>query len=390
MKYLTINTMKWKKLFVLSYVFLLISNHCFSQNVVISEYYNSDNATNEWIELLVINDNSDLRNYTIRDNNATHNNWDNTPPNVPITFNNISLWNNLRAGTIIIIWLRSNSPLTYDTMKNDGYIETQAQLSSQFTYSGSSFDIAGSGEIIQIRTPNKTHIHALAHRSTPGIDFTDSIPSLNKLNHSSSSATGKATYVSPGSNISDYLDYGSGIFSGNTLTNVDSDTTRGLPNSTNISNANRNYWRNLRQPPYTGLTLNTPVDSFAYNKVHLSWTTSGWTDPNPSDLTVGFLILRNTSNSFTDPSDSLVYTIGATLGSATVVSNINSSTTLAYTDNFTFTCGTTYYYKIYAFRFSADNNNISNAARGRAYNETGTNVQSIIKNSPIAQTIIPN
>lgn len=374
--------------FILTGIFIISIYNLNAQNVVISEYYNSDNATNEWIELLVINDNSDLRNYTIRDNNGNHDNWDNTTPNVPITFNNISLWNNLRAGTIIIIWLRSNSPLTYDTIKNDGYIETQAQLSSQFTYSGSSFEIAGGGEIIQIRTSNKTHVHALAHRSSPGVDFTDSIPSSNKLNHSASSSTGKATYVSPASNISDYLGYGSGIFSGNSLTNVDSDTTRGLPNSTNVSTANQSYWQSLRQPTYTNPTLNAITANSNGTQFNLSW--SACTDPNPSDSTIGYLILRNTTNSFTDPTDNTIYYDGNTIGTAMVVKHINFSSTLAFTDNYNLNCGDTLYYKVYAFRYKADNNNVINLARGRAYNETGTNVQSIVKNQPVSQNISAN
>jgi hypothetical protein len=47
---------------------------------------------------------------------------------------------------------------------------------------------------------------------------------------------------------------------------------------------------------------------------------------------------------------------------------------------------------MYAFRFGNDNinGNSFNAARGRAYNEMGTNIISILKSIPLTQPIIAN
>ena len=345
---------------------------------MVSEYYNSA-GNDEWIELLVINDNTDLRGFTIRDNGASQTSWQDSA-----IFANIQLWNNLRAGTIIIIWLRSAATFPIDTIKSDGFIQVSAQMNNYLN--GPAITIGATGEIIQIRDATGNNIHALGHRNSAGSSFTTGILGTIKLNHSSGINTGDNVSVCPGANLSDYTSGTSDTIYSSKGSNY---ITQGLPNKrSNDSTANRNYWRSLRQPIDNSPTLNTITANANFTQTNLSW--SACTDTNPSDSTTGYIVLRNTINSFTNPSDSIVYSVGSTIGTATVVSNINSSTTLAYDDNFAFTCGTTYYYKIYAFRFSADNNNISNAARGRAYNETGTNVQSIIKSYPLAQTIIPN
>lgn len=374
---------------ILSFLFQFNKAYAQTPSVVVSEYYNTTFATDEWIELLVINDNTDLRGYSIRDNGATHTSWNGSSYGLA-TFTNINLWNNLRAGTIIIVYLRVLGLLAsnIDTIKTDGFIQIHAQYPGYLN--GTALTIGGSGDIIQLRTSNNSHIHALAHNSLPGVDFTDSIPSSNKLNHNTSSSTGKATYISPGTNISEYLGYGSGIFSGSSLTNLDSDTTRGLPNSTNVTTANRIYWRSLRQPTYTNPTLNSITPNIAYTSMTLSW--SACSDPNPADSTTGYIILRNTTNSFIAPSDSITYAVGNTIGTATVVANINFSSTLAFTDNYTLNCDSIVYYKIYAFRYGTDNinGNSFNAARGRAYNEIGTNTLSLTRPSPLTQNIISN
>ncbi|MBJ7428176.1 MAG: hypothetical protein JHD28_04350 [Bacteroidia bacterium] len=369
----------------------------FGQNVVISEYFNEADTRDEWTELLVIADNTDLRNYKLRDNNTSQDNWQ-----TEITFSNVSLWNNLRAGTIIVIWHRKRSSTVssdrlVDTLKSDGYIEVHSQLNGYFSggdfgtspnWAGSSLAIGGSGEIIQLLDASNNHIFALGHKSTitnSGNDFA-AISSSNKLNHASAIISGSNISITPGANIAAYI----GGTSDTLKTSEGSSyLTQGLPNKrVSDSTSNQNYWRSLRQPIYTNPTLNAISTDSNGTQFNLSW--SSCTDPNPSDSTTGYLILRNTTNSFTDPTDNTIYNDGNTIGTATVVKHINFSSTLAFTDNYNLNCGGTLYYKIYAFRYKADNNNVINMARGRAYNETGTNVQSIVKNQPVSQNILAN
>ncbi len=382
-------------------LFLGIKGFCQTPSVVVSEYYNAGSETkDEWIELLVVNDSTNLVGFTLGDNNTGQDSWQ-----TPITFTSNSLWQKLRSGTIIVIWTRrysSSSPqfdrnTIIDSNAIDGYIELNAQATSFFSggafgsstsWSGVTLSLGGNGEIVQIKNGSGTHIHSLGHKPIPGSSY--SSITLNRLNHNTISATGKATYISPGTNISEYLGYGSGIFSGNLLTNLDSDTTRGLPNSTNVSLANRSYWQSLRQPIYNSPTLNTIIPNISYTHLTLTW--SACTDSNPNDSTTGYIILRNTTNSFVAPTDGKTYSISDTVGTATVAGHINFSSTLAFTDIYTLNCNSIIYYKIYAFRYGTDNlnGNSYNIARGRAYNEIGTNVQSLTRALPISQNIISN
>jgi hypothetical protein len=392
-----INSCQFLKKTVIFIVFFCLTHISFSQNIVVSEYFNGTDTRDEWTELLVVNDNTDLRGYNIRDNNSSQTSWQ-----TEVVFSNNNFWNNLRAGTIIIIWhrIRSSSSSTnriVDTIKSDGYIEVHAQLSGYFsggdfgtasTWSGASLSISASADIIQIRDFSNNHVHALGHKYTDSTDFIG-IVSTNKLNHASSLSSGENVYVCPGSSLSEYI----GAYSGTTWTSKGStNITQGLPNynSSSPTFPNRNYWRSLRQPIYNSPTLNTILTNTEFTQANLTW--NACTDPNPGDSTTGYIILRDTINSFTNPSDSIVYAVGSSIGTAKVIANINYSSTLNFTDNYAFACGETYYYKIYAFRFGNDNinGNSYNASRGRAYNEMGTNIISILKSIPLTQPIIAN
>ena len=357
----------------------------FGQVVVISEYLNETDTRDEWIELLITQDQTSLVGFTLRDNNATQTNWQDS-----IIFANHSLWTNLRLGTIIVIWNRfisSTSSLNpVDTNGTDGYIEVNAQLSRLFSggsfgsspsWSGNTLSIAAGGELIQIRNPSSTHVHAIGHRSTTGTNF-NSLPSP-KLNHSNTSSSGESIRVNPGANLTDY----NGA-SGTTLTTRSSSLiTFGLPNkSTTDTSSNLAFWRSLRQPTYPSPTLNTITSNASFNQFTLTW--NACTDPNPADSTTGYIILRNTSNSFTDPSDGFTYTVGQSIGGANVAGIINYSTLTQFTDNTQLNCGQTFYYKVYAFRYKSDQSLglAYHSSRGRAYNETGTNVQSISRPQP--------
>jgi hypothetical protein len=154
---------------------------------------------------------------------------------------------------------------------------------------------AGDGDIIQLRDASATHVHALGHKSSVGADWT-ALPSP-KLNHQNAASSGDAIYVCPGSSISDY-----GTNSpqdGTTYTTKNSSTlTFGLPNTCGASStANPLYWRGLREPQFT---TQTPIPTYSSGSISFSWT--GATDPNPSDGTMGYIILRKYFTFFYDPS----------------------------------------------------------------------------------------
>lgn len=344
--------------FILIFFFYLGSTmQLAGQSIVVSSYLNASGPENEWSELLVIEDNLDLRNWTYRDNNSSQSSWQ-----PEITFRNIDFWNNMRAGTIIIIWHRAPNPL--DVNKNDGYIQVAANDPAYFTggsFPSNTLNVAGTGDILQIRNPEGTHEHALGHMAIPGPSFT-TLPSP-KLNHTAALSDGEAVMVSPGTSLNEY-----GTFtpqSGNTWTIKNTSTTFGLPNNSNFNSA---FWRSLRQPAWTAPTLSGTLNP-ENTEILLTWNAA--TDPNPNDQTQGYIILRNSVNSFSNPVDGTTYTAGQTIGSATVVANISGSQTISYTDLITIPCNENRYYRVYSYRYSTDNlqGNNYNLARGRAYTE---------------------
>lgn len=356
---------------------LLAAQACFGQAVVINGYLNAADPRDEWIELFVVTDNTDMRNWSIRDDNGTQTSWQ-----AQVNFNNIAFWNNMRAGTIIMLWhrpIQSNGVTAHpiDVNKDDGYIEVDATNTTYFnggafgtspTWAGNSLNIAGGGDVIQLRNAAGTHVHALGHISTPGSDWT-ALPAP-KLNHSNTANSGDAIYVCPGAALSDFGT--STPQSGTSWTAKNNSTiTFGLPNTCGASaSGNANYWLATREPQMSAQVVTpTTVVPGTPGMLDFSWT--GATDPNPSDNTTGYLVLRNTSNSFTAPSDGTTYTVGASLGGATVMALITPSTTTSYTDN-TVMNGNAYFYRVYAYRYTTDNlnGNSFNTARGTAYNTT--------------------
>lgn len=370
--------------FSLFFIWISLSLSGFSQSIVVSEYLNAADVRDEWIELVVVQDNLNIVGYTLRDNNANQTAWQNE-----IVFANHSIWQNLRAGTIIVIWSRqinsalSNNPI--DTFATDGYIELNAQLTGFFSggsfgtspsWSGNSLNIASSGELIQIRNSVGTHVHLLGHRTSPGIEFTNA--GTPKLNHAASSVSGESIRVNPGATLAGYAGG-----SGTTLTTKSTlGVSKGLPNkSTTDSTSNEFYWRTLRQPLYPSPNLITPISNNDFSQFSLIWNSC--TDLVPSDSTIGYLILRNTQNNFVEPQDGVIYTAGQSIGSSSVVAIIIGSNRNSFIDHTNLACGQTFYYKIFAFRFESDNQNNNSAARGRAYQEAGTNVVSITRPQPI-------
>jgi hypothetical protein len=368
--------LKIVSILLLLFLLFFISKNIKAQSVVVNGYFNAADPRDEWTELVVIDDNVDMRNWTIRDNNSDQDNWQ-----TAVTFRNIAFWNNMRAGTIIIIWHRviNSSLITHpaDFNKEDGYIEINAQNTAFFSggafgsspsWGGNSLNIAATGDIIQIRNASDTHIHALGHKSSPGADWT-ALPTP-KLNHANNANNGDAIYVCPGGNISQYNGP-----SGTSLTSKNNTTiTFGLPNTCGSApNDNTNFIRSLREPIFTSQTVNATT-SATYPTVALTFTWNAATDPVHSDQTQGYMIVRSNTGVFGTPQDGFTYNNGDAIpGGGTVIAHIDntSASTFTYTDYDANTSGT-FCYRVYAYRYYTDdlNGNNYHSARGRAYNTT--------------------
>jgi gliding motility-associated-like protein len=382
----------------------------YSQFVVVSEYFNTVNPTDEWTELLVVQDDVNMTNWTLRDNAATQSG---TPDgwNPPITFINPAtdpnFWNHMRAGTIIVIWHRqldgAQVAHATDLIKADGFIQLQAQDANYFsggvfgtptTWNGNTLNLAATGDIVQIRDAGGVHVHALAHRANPGADWNALPPP--KLNHQAGLTNNWSVFVVPGLDVTQY---GTPPQNGTTFTksNVSTggypalDISRGRPNTYTgfiYPAGNCTYWQTLRQPVWNA-PVATAVSQLANTEVLLSWNTA--IEPYSADNTGGYIILRNTINSFSSaPTDGHTYATGDVLGGATVVGH---SLTTTFTDTYTIACGGSVFYRVYAYRYSVDemNGQDFNLARGRAYNELDFAAVSItVPLTPTPQTVTGN
>lgn len=378
--------MKLLTAFFVCFCVALASAH--GQPIVVSEYFStpSTSGIGEWTELLVLDDVVDIRNYILTDNNSGQ-----TEAQGGVRFRNIDAWRYLRRGTVIVIHHRDDAGITEDTDPSDGYLElkpTNATYFDMVKLTGSTLpwtqvalNIASSGDILELLSPSDVHVHSLSHRTVTGSYYNNmAVPKPNYGGSITPDNTSIA--IAPGATLTAYAD-------ANGAQNL-STPTQGLPNSVP---QNQTLWRALREPDALRATTMEFTANNTFTSIALKWFASP--DTRNEDNTTGYIVLRNTSNSFTPPTDGTTYAPGATLGAATVVANVIGSIDTTYTDNIsslTIPCNGTVYYRIYAFRYGTDNpnGNSFNVARGRAYNTVGFASGSITKTFPGTATVTAN
>lgn len=169
------------KVFLLKIIMVFIIGASFinAQSIIINELYNSS-GNDEWIELLVIQDQLDIRNWSIRDFNSSG------VAQNPLIFSNQSLWSNLRKGTLIVI-ARSENSFAEDLDPSDFTLTVKSN--NAVYLSGNVFSIAGSSDAIQIRNASQTHIHGISWGSANSA----SLPNP-KIHFTASSSSNTSTY----------------------------------------------------------------------------------------------------------------------------------------------------------------------------------------------------
>lgn len=380
-----VNNLTWSLFGLLAFI-LSLKGTGQSSAVLINSYFNAINASGEWTELIVVQDNVSLNNWSIRDN-ASSGNWQPS-----ISFRDIPYWANLRRGTIIVINHRAIGNLPTNTDKTDGFIRVSADDLSFFSYSGSTFpssalDLSANGDMIQLRDAQLNHRHALGHRNhatDTTIAYFNGL-SAPKYSHNTTLSNNEALMFCPGANENDFGYLSPWI--GNSYTAKSTTKVAGLPSPCVSNDGNREFWRSLRQPDWSNPTANANYNP-ENNQVTLQW--SPMPDAHPSDFTHGYLVLRSNSNSFQHPNDGFTYTNGQTIGSATVVAHIQGSLINTFIDNVNLSCNQTVYYRVYAYRYTTDQllGNNQNLARGRAYNETNFAQTSVTRTNTTAEIMI--
>ena len=189
---------------------LLFVTYLHPQSIIINEIYNSS-ASDEWIELLVLQDSLDLRNWDVRDFSSSG------AAQQPLSFTSNSLWSSLRKGTVIVV-ARSENAFTEDFDPSDYLIVVKSN--NALYLSGTVFSVAGSSEALQIRNSSDVHVFGVSW----GTANSGSLPSP-KVHFSGTSSSNSSVFfneddVSELTNTANWTLTGpSSIGIGNTPTN---------------------------------------------------------------------------------------------------------------------------------------------------------------------------
>ena len=365
----------------LTVIFLLLfTRTVFSQEIVINEYFNTPSQSDEWTELVVVKDNLDLRGWFLGDNNTGTSSWQ-----PKIKFKDHPLWNNLRAGTVIVIDHATNVTEcgnNTDSDKIDGFIRVCCRNTTYFTGgTGNTLFIADGGDFVQIVNPLGKMVHAIGHSNNPGTSVVGGNCFTTSGNWTDTTTARTATRP-----CGNYTYYNFNMTAPESLimtAGINSDFFSGM--QTNASNSfigtsgtafegignggvNDQWLIDLRAPDMAAQTVCPTIA--ADGTISFSWQAA--TDVFPSDNTIGYMVVRNTTGDFGLPQQGVEYgilnnTYGTGSQQVRVVRVSVGSATTSFTDN---PPGTgTYYYRVFTYRYR---NTVSfeHPTRGRTYNTT--------------------
>lgn len=231
-------------------------------SVVVNEFLNGADQTTEWVELLVQQNNLDMRGMRLRDYSNTGS------TQTGITFSQHALWSSVPKGAFIVVLAVSNTQSQDSSFTGDKKVIISG--SNPNFFSGTTFNIGGTAEMVEILTSGTTHIHSLSHGSKPGNIGTVGAPTANS---STSPANGSVVrFINVSSNENFGMDANTGI----SVT-----STQGTPND-------------AAQESYISSVLPVELTSFTAvlrgSSVELHWNTA--TERN----NLGFEIQRSESD----------------------------------------------------------------------------------------------
>ena len=359
--------------FVLAILCLILVSPLHAQEVVVSEYRNSVDQEAEWTEILVIEDDVDLRGYIVTDNRGAGDRRQSGPQ-----FTDIPFWAHVRAGTIILIHHGPESVVQNpDFDADDGYLE-MSQLDLDYfdivnvdgASTSSGMNINQDRDFIQILAPDTSHVHGLMH-GRPGGDTWNNTPSP-KAGYDTTNIGPRSICVS-GRTLAAYAAGRS-----NDSCSTGRYMTPGLPNRVDerkerngLPDVNYLFWQEVREPSWSEDPVIT-IDEVTPTRHVISWTPM--IDTYPEDGVSGYLVLRDTNDFVGFPADAIVdgtiYNVGDQWGSAEIIAVVPTSDGATYTDTKDLECGTSYTYRVYSYRFGVDDElgqPAPETARGRQY-----------------------
>ncbi len=370
-------------------VLLLVSfGQTTAQDVVVSEYRNSTEQDTEWTEIVVVADNVDLRGYIITDNRGGGDMRQSGP-----RFKNIPFWQHMRAGTIILI---SHGPVSIvqnlDEDPADGYLELSQYDLNYFEIvnveaapGSNGMNINQDRDFVQIFRPDTTHVHGLMHGRPAGATW-DNTPDP-KVGYDTTNIGPRSVCVS-GRSLAAYR-----AGRNNDSTSTGRHMSPGLPNKVDdrkqlngLVDVNYLLWQEWREPEWSAAPSITVLEQTPARHV-IEWTPM--IDPYPADGVSGYLVWRDTNDFVSFPADAIVdgklYAIGAKAGTAELIGIVTTQQGQRFTDTRDLRCGTSYTYRVYAYRFGADDQlgqPDPTTARGRQYQPTFAQSARVLKPNP--------
>ena len=289
---------------------LLVCASASAQSVVVNKYFNSG-TTADVVELLVIQNNLDMRGMFIKDFSSSMAN----DGGGKYQFSNDALWSSVPAGTLIV--LRNNNSAADVTVGNGDFnIDVGMQNTTYFTNAGGSFDIATT-EMVMIKTAASGaagvsgNIHTLAG-GTAGAQFTATAsPKLR-----ATGTSGANQFVFANNSTQSLAD-----FDGTDATGAATGLTFGAGNNAN----NTAYINSLRNPgPAQEPTVQ--ATNVVFSNVSSTSLTVSWTNGNGSSRIV---LAKQGAPVDAVPVDGTSYTANPAFGSGTQLGPVTSGATTA-------------------------------------------------------------
>lgn len=337
---------------------------------MINEYFNTTSNQEEWIELIVTEENANLTNLILLDSEIL-----NSSPfrfNGGIKFRDISFWRDIPKGTFIVIYLKNvdNSLLSSDKVK--GRLVVKATENTLFelvcencnlsNWTNEAFIIDNEAELFSIAN-NSTNIHSLGHTSNETGHFVNNMGTLAKL----TLGNNEAVSVIPGDAL---LTYFGGFDENNDFAKKNNLVTRGGANRL-TSGTPRNYifTDDLRKPEWNNpgnltITEVSGVYNVKWNRV--------LNLPQPDNYYTFLLLVTNGTPQAADlPQNGRNYQVNDVIGNSRIAGVITSNQNGNVDISTGINCGTDYTISVIMGRFrDLDNNHNQFLSNGITYNKT--------------------
>ncbi|MES2387537.1 MAG: gliding motility-associated C-terminal domain-containing protein [Bacteroidota bacterium] len=376
-----------RKICTVLFSLLFIAFGAMGQRVFVNEIYNSSNSQgdDEFFEYVVADSVINLEGWMTCDNNSTTDVWQGK-----YVFTGNSQWQNVRKGTIILLHgpnfrgINSNKPaglLVAD--------KTQGALLDNPSGSGSTFNLSGSGDFVQIVDNYGNHEHGIGYDANPGPSVCSTgannckpikIPNPNRnvwavtatINDAAPNANFSFVKSALTSETSYHLnDYTiAGGYNQGYLTTANAAIEMSSANSPGLATLGKNkeWLIKLRTPAIDSQAVCLEIKNNGF-----SFLMHGATDATFNDTYTNYLVVRSTAVNpvWTAPTNGQEYAPGNSLGANTVVTlqahRGDHNTVQDFFDaGIGIPAGTTPTYRVYASRFRGQN--ITNPENGIVYN----------------------